>query len=124
MVDFTRLSAEDLDKARDYLRASDRAIRPTALRTIELAAMGEIADWADGLDLTDHSLAGRQRVINHLSEMVRSKSVNSTARRAALARAYQTERHELDLLWVRKPTWFFELREALTAPTPEYEVAA
>jgi len=123
MVDFTRLATDELETASEYLRASDKAIRPTALRTLELCAAEHVADWPVGMDLSDHSLAGRQRVINHLSEMVRSKAVNSTAQRAALARAYQTERHELDLLWVRKPSWFFELREALTAPTPEYEVA-
>lgn len=123
-MDFTKLSADELDKARDYLRASDKAIRPTALRTLELCAAEQVAYWPVGMDLSDHSLAGRQRVINHLSQMVRSKAINSTAHRAALARVYQTEQHELSLLWVRKPNWFFELREALTAPTPEYEVAA
>lgn len=126
MVDFTRLATDELETAREYLRASDRAIRPTALRTIELAAAGDIAAWPVGLNLADHSLAGRQRVINHLSRMVRSNAFTSTACRAALARSWKTEQFELSQLWVRtpaaQPCWTHQLRDAL-APC-QVEVAA
>lgn len=103
MVDFTRLATDELETAREYLRASDKALRPTALRTLELCAAEHVADWPVGMDLSDHSLAGRQRVINHLSKMVRSDSYGSAGRRAALARVWKTEQRELSQLWVRTP---------------------
>lgn len=84
-------------------------VRPVTKREADLLAMTRSFYWDRSVSITDHSLAGRQRVVNFLGRVLRGETARgraghwtySTGLHAAIFRVWRVEHRELEALWLK-----------------------